>query len=111
MEENNKLIAEFMGWKIGHPELLELRWSNEWFYGRDKRTTKGFLHFNSDWNWLMEVVQKITDLNNVVEIHDNHVRVVSNERNNALIDVVEGSMLEATYNACVEFIKLYNQNK
>jgi hypothetical protein len=97
MTENNRLIAEFMGVKQHR------------FDGLTK--IEKILKYDFDWNWLMEVVQRITDLNNVVEIHDNHVRVVSNERNNALIDVVEGSMLEATYNACVEFIKWYNQNK
>lgn len=102
IQENNKLIAEFMKY--------------EWYeinkpYIAVRKPNGDVIHFRTDWNDLMEVVEKINGLNNVVEIHDNHVRVVSNERSNALIDVVEGSMLEATYNACVEFIKLYNQKK
>ena len=108
MTENNKLIAVFMGMKPLNNDSSVLVLSTD--RGNDIVFIDN-LEYQKDWNLLMEVVQRITDLNNVVEIHDNHVRVVSNERNNALIDVVEGSMLEATYNACVEFIKLYNQNK
>lgn len=106
IEENNKLIEEFLGWDINNPSTFPTQLHQE-------EEIQGYweLSFHSDWNLLMEVVQKITDLNNVVEIHDNHVRVVSNERNNALIDVVEGSMLEATYNACVSFVKWYNGQK
>ncbi len=109
MTENNRLIAEFMGLDVIYlnKEMYLLKWRNN----RVQRKDDTLFKFDTDWNWLMEVVQRITDLNNVVEIHDNHVRVVSNERNNALIDVVEGSMLEATYKAVVEFIKLYNQKK
>ena len=62
MEANNKLIAEFMGWKLGHPELLELRWGNEWFDSDGfKQTTKGYLHFDSSWEWLIPVIKKINE--------------------------------------------------
>ena len=111
MTENNKLIAEFIGGYQydNHDDFITFDETNNMF-SYDTISLKN-LKFHSDWNWLMEVVEKINDLNNVVEIHENHVRVVNNERSEVLVDVVEGSMLEATYNACVEFVKLYNQNK
>lgn len=95
--ENNKLIAEFMG--------------NEWHRNFFKdvfiiSTSNLNYKFNTDWNWLMEVVQKINDQNNVVQIHENHVMVVSNTKGEVIVDVVSGSMLEATYQAVVQYIKL-----
>jgi hypothetical protein len=110
--ENNKLIAEFMGWKLGHPELLELRWSDEWFDGRDKKTTKGFLHFDTDWNWLMEVVEKIESLcsNRGFEISARFVHIRVNN-NLTISSGVKDNRIEAVYNVCIEFIKWYNQQK
>jgi hypothetical protein len=58
-EQKNELIAEFMGWKKGHPELFELRWADDWFNGRQKMTTKGRLNFDSSWDSLMPVVGNI----------------------------------------------------
>jgi hypothetical protein len=59
LEEKNAIIAEFMGWKKGHPELFELRWSDEWFNDKERMTTKGYLHFDTSWDWLMPVAGKI----------------------------------------------------
>lgn len=104
--ENNKLIAEFMGWKIGHPELLELRWGNEWFEGRDKKTTKGYLHFNSDWNWIMEVVDKVysSDI-----YYDKYIEHNSSMFSSGKIKL--SANIDHVYKQIVEFIKWYNQNQ
>ena len=95
--ENNKLIAEFMGY--------------EWFevnkpYIAVREINGGIKHFQTDWNDLMQVVQKINNQNNVVQIHENNVMVVNNTKGEVIVDVVSGSMLEATYEAVVEYIKL-----
>jgi len=97
IQENNKLIAEFMEY--------------EWYevnrpYIAVREPNGGVKHFQTDWNDLMEVVQKINDQNNVVQIHENHVMVVSNTKGEVIVDVVSGSMLEATYQAVVQYIKL-----
>jgi len=68
------------------------------------------LHYYTDWRWLMEVVDKINNLNNLVQIHDNHVKIVNNTKSEVLVDVIEGSMFEAIYSAVVEFIKNYKNN-
>ena len=92
--ENNKLIAEFLGYK---------NIAND----KDKQDyLEDIMLFHTDWNWLIEVVQKINNQNNVVQIHENHVMVVNNTKREVLVDVVSGSMLEATYEAVVEYIKL-----
>lgn len=94
--ENNRLIAEFLGWKLGHPELLELRWSNEWFNGSERKTNKGFLHFDTDWNQLMEVVKEIA-LNGIGG-------GVTYGLRSALLE----ADIDKAYLECVEYIKFVN---
>ena len=102
MEENNKIIAEFMG-------LNNLKDSkgDAWDYmntGKSIYTlrTKN-LHYESDWNWLMKVVEKI--FKDFYKINPCPIYLKINIEK-ALNEV----NIEAVYNACVEFIKWYNQN-
>jgi len=115
--ENNKIIAEFMGWKLGHPDLFELRWSNEWFDDRNKKTTKGYLHFHSDWNWLMEVVEKIENTSFGEQNYKFQVLIQNNQcsiEQSNLFNTKRHygkNKIQAVYSACVEFIKWYNEQK
>ena len=60
----------------------------------------------------MEVVNKIENMGNDVLITSNYVQITYNEGENFINLVLKGNiMLEAVYNACVEFIKWYNENK
>jgi hypothetical protein len=110
--ENNKLIAEFMG--VRHTddskylETLKEMKSDGLYFEQGYMTSE--LHYYTDWRWLMEVVDKINNLNNLVQIHDNHVKIVNNTKSEVLVDVIEGSMFEAIYSAVVEFIKNYKNN-
>jgi hypothetical protein len=84
-QESNKLIAEFMS--------IAIIDSN----GNHKEEYK----YHSDWNWLMEVVEKIfKDFYNL------------NPCPIGLKMKIEGHLVKANkdevYNACVEFIKWYN---
>jgi hypothetical protein len=101
METNNKLIAEFLG--------IQIEEGQERIYINGLGTELIEYTFNTDWNWLMEAVEKINDFNNVVSINENHVLIINNERSKVIVDVVAGNMIEATYNAVVEFIKLHNE--
>ena len=83
MEQNNKLIAEFMG-----------VYSKENGYDYTKIGNIGTMYHIS-WDWLIPVVQKIGD---------EYLNTPFNELNNK----VNTWTLEDTYNAVVEFIK--NQN-
>lgn len=70
------------------------------------------LKFNSDWNWLMEVVEKIEE-NYIVDVCG---RAVSIHENNGemMVDLCAfnySTKIEAVYNACFEFIQWYSQNK
>jgi len=116
--ENNKLIAEFMGFSKGHLNKSETRWKDDWFTQANKiwgnRIT--LIHFHSDWNWLMEVVEKIESLGYKVNIFGNtdlnktcdHYTSIYIP-NQKVFGVRKLSKIESTYNACVEFIKWYNQ--
>jgi len=61
--ENNKIIAEFMGWELKHnPNISQKTWSNkEKGYCKDKEST--FIEYSNDWNYLFEVLNKLTTLN------------------------------------------------
>jgi hypothetical protein len=81
MEKNNKLIAEFMGYEV-HPTYEDERHD---------------LHYHTSWDWLMPVVQKI----------EQDCEGVPQE----MLNISLYSDINDVYNAVVEFIKDYNQNK
>jgi hypothetical protein len=107
--ENNKLIAEFMGWK-------EQTDSTERWFGSfrepngilHKNTAKEPLLFHTSWDWLMPVTTKAfnkackMDLDGVIGA-DNHRQ--------AIMDAHTMFDKESVYKAVVEFIKWYNKNK
>jgi len=99
--ENNKIIAEFMEWKVVNDELLDHK-------GLFVQYSDEPLKFHSDWNWLMEVVEKIESLGYGMDIQTLGVHVNTFEgtkfRYNRLF-LCEKSKIEAVYNACLEFIK------
>ena len=100
--ENNKIIAEFMGWKIKNysTPISDIVTP----YGQ---LTENQLKFHSDWNWLMEVVEKIESLGNVFSI-DNKKVYILNDVAWCTAQVGE-TKIQAVYNACLEFSKWYNE--
>ena len=110
--ENNKLIAEFLGYSQPHPDYPD----TTYWYKKDCQPLT-ILLFHLDWNWLMKVVEKIESLpdeeNNgkfFFEIYQDSISIFSNGHYiNELIDVIgQGSRLNNVYQACVEFINWYN---
>jgi hypothetical protein len=93
--ENNKIIAEFMEY--------------EWFevnkpYIAVRDANGSIQHFQTDWNDLMKVVEKLYNTKGSYNLHKNI--------EDAFIYKVDSSRIEAVYNACLDFIKWYNeQNK
>jgi hypothetical protein len=95
-QESNKLIAEFME-------------------HHNNMGNKG-LQYHSDWNWLMEVVDKIEFIDNGrfdVNILKNGTQIFEYQAGGKVIvdNVAEISFenkIEHTYKAVVEFIKWYN---
>lgn len=125
--EKNKLIAEFMGVfdKILSTGNIH-SWSDAPFYYTTEDTKEKVIKnickyskYDSDWNWLMKVVEKIHSMQsygvlinpNGTYIQDEDDKVIcmtfKNEEVNG--EIISSSNIEATFNCCVEFIKWYNE--
>ena len=96
--ENNKLIAEFMGCNPIFKDKKEYQMvtHENMCYGANE------LQYHKDWNWLMEVVEKISNIK--------HWSL------NATIDWLSESQnrdgiytIQDMYESVVEFIKEYNK--
>lgn len=101
--ENNKLLAEFMNWEytIVNNTILQT-------------TLISDLDFSKDWNWLMQVVEKIESLDHWVEILGGLQKVCLIGSINSSCESFKSvgeTKIEAVYNACVEFVKWYNEQK
>ena len=114
--KNNVLIAEFMGMKLGEDH------TNDNMYYDDAEnlhppTPINELKFNSSWDWLMPVVEKIEnfifDENNSynVTIGSTNYCVIQ-DSNGDTIEIIKdngNSKLDTTYQAVVEFINQLNK--
>jgi hypothetical protein len=113
IEENNKLIAEFLGYTQPHPDYP----CATYWYKKDESPLT-LLSFDSDCNWLMEVVEKIesfVDKNKCAKynftIEQSFVEIIDNNTSDIVVEIDRDTKIEAVYNACVEFIKWYNGQK
>ena len=95
--ENTKLLAIFMGFTLGHPDKNETRWKENWF-GNGLRHKH--LQFDTDWNWLMPVIQECV----IIAAESDEW-----ERYWKITDMIP--RIDTTYEAVVEFIKWYNEQK
>jgi mRNA-degrading endonuclease YafQ of YafQ-DinJ toxin-antitoxin module len=133
--ENNKLIAEFMGAKYNKDTNFHIDKDFLWLprYGicNYKSLELGVgktLEFHSNWNWLMQVVEKIDNLKTPItnnhfligkfedyEVHIQGKCIVIYAHGEVTKEVVHlrgsesNTSIEAVYKACVEFIKWYNK--
>lgn len=120
--ENNKIIAEFMGLEITKdkvivPEMFQveehpfhlLKWIDD-FREVDNLPPNSLnnLHFNSDWNWLMKVVEKIEMHGFTFEIKKNWSCITRKGEKIILRWEDDKTKIEAVYNACIAFIDWYN---
>lgn len=124
--ENNKLIAEFMGVRniddTKYIENLKEMRADGLYFEQGYMTSE--LKYDTDWNWLMEVVEKIESLGVNFWTVKNKVKLtlvgdIAKKLNDSLYDTefegydfeyyIEGTKIEATYQAVVEFIKWYNK--
>ena len=106
-QENNKLIAEFLGYSQPHPDYPK---SSYWY--KKGENPLCFLSFNSDWNWLMSVIKKIGDETNYELVMGYDYCYWNNEGEQPLEDFEGGyGDIIYIYNAVVSFIKWYNANK
>lgn len=120
--EGNKTIAKFMEF-----EETSIGWydSNETIGTIDGSNTFDYLKFDTSWDWLMEVVEKINnikikDYNTSVYIHKEKCYIATTHFNTGGIWSIcitynekpgDISSIEKCYKAVIEFIKWYNKNK
>ena len=128
IKENNKLIAEVMGWEVGLHSGREVEHCVQGQLETHKKVVGGSLSFQNmkyhfSWDWLMPVVEKIasTDCSKVdihtgtgctdsfswcdIEWYDGKNKFLTSDK----INQDEQNPLTATYRAVVEFIKWYNK--
>ena len=135
--ENNKLLAEFMGvknelfWfnlKTGNyvkKENTDCEIEQVSLYVKNNKPITSFL-YHSDWNWLMQLVEKIETISVfgklpqffimydnreefkgwywLIEVPKKFSKECHNDKNR------ENTKIEAVYNACIEFVKWHNKN-
>ena len=115
MLEDNKIIAEFLDWEFDDlSETFEtpfLKLVDPHAFGDEQFSCKlqDFeLEFHSDWNWLMQVVEKIESLGFETSLTNQNffIRIAGG---NTQSGIMYKNKIEAVYNACVEFIKWYNK--
>jgi len=107
-ENNNHLIAEFLGWDF----LNDMTYSK---VTKSKWVEIEKLKFHSDWNWLMEVVEKIESLDFDFTIYTGACISIINTKDFPFEEIITSggqfkNKIETVYNGCVEFIKWYNEN-
>jgi cytidylate kinase len=104
--DNNKLIAEFLGWEI----------ENEMYINTNKvfvQYTYQSLKFNSDWNWIMQVRKKIEDLGFDVNIFKNGIEIVNYSNKTEIVNNVSqisyNESIDFVYSGFVEFVEWFNK--
>jgi hypothetical protein len=122
---DNKLIAEFMGYKQSTSKSIGANLVNnvyEWYlkdvgcyyingdYHREDR-----LLFHLDWNWLMKVVDKIESFEDDnrcakynINTEQSFVEIIENNISMTITEADANTKIRAVYIAVINFIKYYN---
>lgn len=112
VEENNVLIAEFMG-------FFKARVSRGFAWDNNKITKPITLHgdlvgtrnngrFHESWDWLMAAVDKIERSGYNVKIHTDYT-AINKIKGKCVADMVGSNKLHNTYAAVIEFINQQNK--
>lgn len=112
--KNNLLIAHFMGLEIMNSRDLS---NSEPLVRLSQTTYLQRIQYDTSWDWLMKVVDKIE---NIPMPNDNWFNVMiggscycviqdATGDLNFEITGEEGTKLKSVYKACVEFIKYWNE--
>ena len=107
METSNKIIAEFMG---NRNYLYNNDKSARYFILTNTAGEELIVNYDNDWGLLMEVVEKIESIGFTFETKKNWARITRKGENIILRWEEDKTKIEAVYNACIEFIKWYNEN-
>ena len=123
--ENNKLIAEFLGWeksemKLFVPTVSTVYRTIEYYNG--EKVVGSFTHpssmkFHKSWDWLMPIVEKVESMKYVVTITQNICTIKASVMGDTtLITRQTGNYstpdtkIYNTWLALIDFIKWYKEN-
>ena len=122
--ENNKLIAEFMGAKPnkgGEYEMYGIIQNIEDGENEQHFFFSSEMKFHTDWNWLMEVVEKIENFRMKQFENSMEYSVMIEQQRCIITSETKGEIyyfagniggkIAVVYDATISFIKWYNENK
>lgn len=102
---NNILIAEFLGFQATSEGYFDNEGELE---GIEKDNTFDVLKFDTDWNWLMEAVEKIESIKGTqIFINGISCEIMFREK---VISKHFNTKIEAVNKAVIEFINWHNDN-
>lgn len=105
---DNELIAEFMGWRKASKGFMVPNTYPiiDGYDSGETEFTNEFLDFDTRWDWLIPVVQKIESIAPTRVIIDcNECRIVGDKR----FKVHTLRKINSVYQCVVQFIKWYNE--
>ena len=124
MEENNKIIAEFMGYTLNENNEYPIEYIT--VQGHWDTCSIQDLNYHKSWDWLMEVVEKIEntkikDYSISTDITDDKTFISiwhygdggkwSILISNLNEEYKNFNKIQRTYQAVIEFINFYNKQK
>lgn len=123
VEEGNKIIAEFCGFKRNDGYSGDMARLKHWNIGPYGWFDDEHLEYHSNWSWLMPVVEKIetmhTEFDGYFGVHicSNGCSIAGTRLNTSIEnphyayfnDVTHESKLSSTWICVVQFIKWYSQ--
>ena len=103
MEDSNILISEFIGYKVS---------SDRWNINGLVLTTALLQQFETSWDWLMPVIEKIETVDGGIVIGKTTCSLIYGDGLTQTINKnIKGDKLEVIYSLVIDFIKWYNENK
>ena len=103
-QENNKLIAEFMG--LVKSSYRNMYWTEKAKEGFGEGELVNLLYHTS-WDWLMPVVENIK----ILVMEDDSDELYNSEEWDNITHTLVQIEIKSVYKAVVEFIKQYNENE
>lgn len=104
----NKLIAEFMGYKLTYKDgviVPIIHWTSEYMVEKSSWFDQ-WAKYDSDWNWLHNVIKKISEEDGL------NLKGISltefYEKQDGVTKVAIDCAIKYVFNTCVEFITWYN---
>jgi len=104
--ESNKLIAEFMGVPCDKDLYTPLCP----YTGETLFIPSSQMKYDTSWDWLMPVVEKIESLGYWVNRNDGDI-TISNKSDMVVVTPMSSGGIDMMYKAVVEFIKEYNDEQ